>query len=96
MLIKIVIVYLIIINVLTFLLYGIDKWKAKADQWRVSEKTLLLTALIGGSVGALIGMQLFRHKTQHWKFRILVPVFLILHVALAVYAVYSGWITGAA
>ena len=53
MLIKIVIVYLIIINVLTFLLYGIDKWKAKADQWRVSEKTLLLTALIGGSVGAL-------------------------------------------
>lgn len=96
MLIKIIIVYLIIINLLSFLLYGIDKWKAKADKWRVSEKTLLLTALIGGSAGALIGMQVFRHKTQHWKFRILVPVFLILHAALLVYCVYRGWLTAPA
>ncbi len=92
MLIKIIIVYLAAINLLAFLLYGIDKWKAKADQWRISEKTLLLTALLGGSVGALAGMQIFRHKTRHWKFRILVPMFLVLHAALLAYCVYKGWI----
>lgn len=92
MFIKIVIMYLAAINLLAFLLYGIDKWKAKADQWRISEKTLLLTALLGGSVGALAGMQIFRHKTHHWKFRILVPLFLILHASLLAYCVYKGWI----
>lgn len=92
MLIKIIIVYLVIINLLAFFLYGIDKWKAKADKWRVSEKTLLVVAVIGGSLGALIGMQIFRHKTQHWKFRILVPLFLILHAALLLYCVYKGWL----
>lgn len=92
MLVKIVIVYLAAINLLAFVLYGIDKWKAKADQWRISEKTLLLTALLGGSMGALIGMQVFRHKTQHWKFRILVPLFLLLHAALLAYCVYRGWV----
>ena len=90
MLVKIV--YLAAINLLAFVLYGIDKWKAKADQWRISEKTLLLTALLGGSMGALVGMQVFRHKTQHWKFRILVPLFLLLHAALLAYCVYRGWV----
>lgn len=91
MLTKIIVIYLVFMNLLTFLLYGIDKWKAKGDKWRISERTLLLTALIGGSMGALIGMQVFRHKTQHWKFRILVPLFLILHVAALAYWICGGW-----
>ncbi len=80
---RIILGYLIGINVLTFLLYGFDKWKAKKNEWRIPEKTLLATALIGGSIGALAGMQVFRHKTRHWTFMICVPVFLVLHIVLA-------------
>lgn len=79
---KYVIIYLLIINVVTFLLYGFDKWRAKRDKWRVPEKTLLLMAAIGGSIGAFAGMQVFRHKTKHLKFVIGVPVIFILQVAL--------------
>ena len=59
--------YLVIINVVTFLIYGIDKRKAVKHKYRISEKTLILMALIGGSIGALIGMKVFRHKTKHLK-----------------------------
>lgn len=75
-------IYLIMINLVTFALYGIDKKRARRSQWRISEKTLLLTALAGGSAGALLGMLIFHHKTKHWKFRILVPLFLILHITI--------------
>ena len=57
--------YLIVINVVTFLVYGIDKWKAKQGSWRISEATLLILAVIGGSIGALLGMKVWRHKTMH-------------------------------
>ena len=57
--------YLIAINVVTFLVYGIDKWKAKQGSWRISEATLLILAVIGGSIGALLGMKVWRHKTMH-------------------------------
>jgi uncharacterized membrane protein YsdA (DUF1294 family) len=57
--------YLIVINVVTFLVYGIDKLKAKHGSWRISEATLLILAVIGGSIGALLGMKIWRHKTQH-------------------------------
>ena len=57
--------YLIVINVVTFLVYGIDKWKAKQGSWRISEATLLIMAVIGGSIGALLGMQVWHHKTMH-------------------------------
>ncbi len=79
---KYVIIYLLIINVITFLMYGLDKWKAKKDKWRVPEKTLLLMAAIGGTIGAFAGMQVFRHKTKHMKFVIGVPVIFILQVVL--------------
>lgn len=79
---KYVIIYLLIINVITFLLYGLDKWRAKKDKWRVPEKTLLLMAAIGGSIGAFAGMKVFRHKTKHAKFVIGVPVIFILQVVL--------------
>ena len=75
--------YLIGINVLTFLLYGIDKWRAQRDRWRIPEDTLIWLAIVGGSIGALLGMYLFRHKTRHRKFTIGIPVILAVQVALA-------------
>lgn len=78
------------VNLLAFVLYGVDKLKAKKGAWRIPEATLLLVAFLGGSLGALLGMEVFRHKTKHAKFRILVPLFLILHIALAVYMVKRG------
>jgi len=74
--------YLIAINVMAFLLYGIDKWKAKHKQWRVPEATLLGVALIGGSIGALLGMMVWRHKTKHKKFTIGLPLILAAQIAL--------------
>ena len=75
--------YLIGINVLTFLLYGIDKWRAQRDRWRIPEDTLIWLALVGGSIGALLGMYLFRHKTKHRKFTIGIPVILAVQLVLA-------------
>ena len=81
---KYILIFLAVINIITFMLYGIDKAKAKKKKWRIPEAALLTTAFFGGSVGALLGMCLFRHKTKHIKFKILVPLFLILHIALFV------------
>ena len=87
---KWVLLILAAVKLLAFALYGVDKVKAKKGAWRIPEATLLLVAFLGGSVGALLGMEVFRHKTRHAKFRILVPLFLILHIALAVYMVKRG------
>ena len=77
------IVYILIcINVVTFLVYGIDKWKAKQGSWRISEATLLLLAVIGGSIGALLGMQVWHHKTMHKKFKYGLPLILLAQIAL--------------
>ena len=81
---------LLLMNLLAFVLYGIDKLKAKKGAWRIPEATLLLVAFLGGSVGAFLGMEIFRHKTKHAKFKILVPLFLILHIALVAYLFISG------
>ncbi len=77
--------YLLVVNVLTFVVYGIDKWKARRERWRVPEATLLVLAAAGGSVGAWVAMQLFRHKTQKKKFRYGVPVLFVLQLAAVVY-----------
>lgn len=82
---QIITVYLVAVNVITFLMYGIDKWKAKHDKWRIPEMILLSFAVIGGSIGAWCGMKLFHHKTQHKKFYIGVPFILILQLILAGY-----------
>ena len=77
------IVYILIcINVLTFLVYGIDKWKAKQGSWRISEATLLTLAIIGGSIGALLGMKVWHHKTMHKKFKYGLPLILLAQIAL--------------
>ncbi len=75
--------YFIIINILAFFLMGIDKKKAQMGAWRIPEKTLFLSAIIGGSVGAIAGMQLFRHKTKHKTFVIGMPAILIVQLILA-------------
>ena len=80
-----IICYLLAVNIVTFLLYGIDKYKAKKGKWRISEATLLTMAAIGGSIGAWAGMRLWHHKTMHKKFKYGRPVIIILQVALAVY-----------
>lgn len=75
--------YLAAVNLVALALYGIDKAKARRGKWRIPEKTLLLLPLLGGSVGALAGMHLFRHKTKHWYFRWGIPAMLLLQLALA-------------
>ena len=77
--------YLLTVNIATFLLYGIDKYKAKKNQRRISEATLLTMAAIGGSIGAWAGMRLWHHKTMHKKFKYGIPLIIIMQVALAVY-----------
>lgn len=81
----IIIYYLLTINLLTFVTYGIDKYKARHKHWRVREASLLLLAVLGGSPAALLAMHLFRHKTQHNKFRYGVPAILIAQVLLVVF-----------
>ena len=85
--IKYIIPYLIIVNVVTFLLFAIDKWKAKNKKWRIRESVLLGFSAIGGVLGGLISMYTFRHKTKTAIFEYGMPMILILHIALAVYLV---------
>ena len=82
---NIILGYLLAVNIATFFLYGIDKYKAKKGRWRISEATLLLMAVIGGSIGAWVGMRIWHHKTMHKKFKYGIPVIIIFQVALAVY-----------
>ena len=76
--------YLLAVNVLTFIVYGVDKWKARRGHWRVPEASLLGLAALGGSVGAWLAMQLLRHKTQKKKFRYGVPALFVLQVVAVV------------
>jgi uncharacterized membrane protein YsdA (DUF1294 family) len=76
------IIVLVVINLIAFILYGVDKHRAKNHQWRISEKTLIGIAVIGGSIGAILGMYIFHHKTKHWYFRYGLPVILIVQVVL--------------
>ena len=77
--------YLIVSNIVTFLVYGIDKWKAKQGSWRISEATLLILAVIGGSIGALLGMKIWHHKTMRKKFKYGLPLILIIQIILIGY-----------
>lgn len=81
-------VWLIAINLVTLAVYGADKRRARRGAWRVPEKTLFLLPLLGGSVGALLGMRVFRHKTKHWYFVWGVPAILLAQMALAVWLLY--------
>lgn len=87
---KLLIIYIAIVNVVAFAMCGIDKRKAVKHKWRISESALLIVSFIGGSLGMLVGMQLFRHKTKHKKFTVTVPVFFILHAALILFMILKG------
>lgn len=82
---KLLIVYFTLINLITFVMYGVDKYKAKKSKWRIPEATLLWMAVIGGSIGAWIGMKVWHHKKLHKKFRFGVPVILLLQLAAVFY-----------
>lgn len=83
-----IIIILLVINVITFFTYGIDKWKAKHGKWRISEATLLLLALLGGSFGAWLGMKAWHHKTMHLKFKYGVPAIFFIEIAVALYLAF--------
>lgn len=83
--------YLLAINAVTFIVYGIDKYKAKKAKWRISEATLLLLAVLGGSVGAWVGMKAWHHKTMHKKFKYGIPVILLIQIALIAYMHIPMW-----
>jgi uncharacterized membrane protein YsdA (DUF1294 family) len=85
MLTQIILVYLIIINAAAFLLMLIDKQKAKRSAWRIPEATLMGVAALGGSIGAIAGMYVFRHKTRHVKFFLGLPAILIIQIALVIW-----------
>ncbi|MBR5531816.1 MAG: DUF1294 domain-containing protein [Bacteroidales bacterium] len=80
-------IYLVAVNLIAFILYGIDKYKSRKSKWRISERTLIIIALIGGSIGALLAMKAFRHKTKHKKFTIGVPIILVAQIATAIYII---------
>ena len=83
--IKILLYYLIAINVVTFFVYGVDKLKAKKSKWRIPEATLLMLAVMGGSIGAWLGMKVWHHKTLHKKFKYGLPLILMAQVALVIW-----------
>lgn len=77
--------YLLAINVVAFIMYGIDKYKTKKAKWRIPEATLLLLDVLGGSIGAWIGMKVWHHKTMHKKFKYAIPAILLIQIALMAY-----------
>lgn len=83
--------YLLAINAVTFIVYGIDKYKAKKAKWRIPEATLLLLAVLGGSVGAWVGMKVWHHKTMHKKFKYGIPAILLIQIALMAYLHMNLW-----
>jgi len=85
--------YLVIINVIAFIIYGIDKRKAKKHLWRIPEATLIGLALMGGSVGAFLGMRLFHHKTKHIKFYVGVPAIFMIEMVIAIIIIVKFQVT---
>ena len=83
--------YLLAINAVAFIMYGIDKYKAKKAKWRISEATLLLLAVLGGSIGAWMGMKVWHHKTMHKKFKYGIPAILLIQIALMTYLHVNLW-----
>lgn len=79
---KLLLIYLVIMNVIGFIMMAVDKYKAKHHAWRINEKAFFLISLIGGSVGTIIGMYTFHHKTKHWYFVLGLPIILLGQVGL--------------
>lgn len=86
---KLLIVYVAAVNVVAFVVYGVDKYKAQKAKWRIRESTLLLLAAIGGSAGAWLGMKIWHHKTRHAKFRYGVPAILLIQLAVVFFCLWN-------
>ena len=82
---KLIITYLLIVNIVTLIIFGVDKLKAMRNKYRISEATLLVTSFVGGSLGGILAMYIFRHKTRVLRFKIGLPIMLIFHIALILY-----------
>ena len=89
MILQILGIYLLAVNLVLFAMMGIDKYKARKGLWRIPEKTLFVTAILGGSIGGILGMKLFRHKTLHNSFRFGFPAILIAQLAMAGFIAYK-------
>ena len=82
--ITLILVYLAVVNLISFAAMGVDKSKARKRSWRIPESTLFVLALIGGSIGSIAGMHLFRHKTRHWYFLYGMPAILIIQILIVI------------
>ena len=82
-----ILIYTAVMSLIAFAAFGIDKYKAKTNRWRISEKTLFLLALLGGGVGAYVGMKVFHHKTRHKQFAIGLPLIMIIQLGLIAFLV---------
>ena len=87
--------YLAAINIITFIVYGIDKLKAKKGKWRIPESTLLLLAIVGGSIGAWCGMKVWHHKTMHKKFRYGIPLIMAIQIGVTIYIITKAGVVPA-
>ncbi|MCL2405782.1 MAG: DUF1294 domain-containing protein [Defluviitaleaceae bacterium] len=81
-------------NIITFWLYALDKKRAKNNQWRIKESTLILVAFLMGGLGAMVGMKVLRHKTQHMQFKVLVPIAVVLNIAVIVAVLFFTGVIG--
>ena len=84
-----ILLYAVIINIIGYIIMGLDKKKAKSGAWRISEDNLLLVALLGGSVGMYWGIKKYRHKTRHIKFSVGVPLIFLLQIAVILWLLYQ-------
>lgn len=91
MIYRILCAYVLVINLVLFAVMGIDKYKARKGLWRIPEKTLFALAIAGGSIGGILGMQVFRHKTKHLSFKLGFPAILIAQLAVIGFVVYQFW-----
>ena len=88
---QLIVIYLVAVNVITFFLYGIDKWKARRSKWRIPEATILGLAVIGGSLGAWLGMRMWHHKTMHKKFQLGIPLIIVVQIALVIWIISKSY-----
>ena len=89
---QIIICYLVMVNLVAFITYGIDKLKARRNKKRIPEATLLLLAIVGGSIGAWLGVKVWHHKTLHKKFKYGIPLIIIVQIALCIYLFTNNYI----
>ena len=88
----ILLIWILIANIIGFALMGIDKRRAQRDMWRISEKQLFIPALLGGTIGAILGMHHFRHKTKHWYFWRGLPALLVLQITASIWFYWLLWV----